>query len=372
MKYNMVKVKNDLTGKVFGKLTVMYQVEDYICPRTGKHCAKWHCICSCNEHNEIDVMATSLTGGNTRSCGCIKKFKDEEYSFTLEEKSYIYGLLLADGTFNISNQKIYSGSVVLEMQNTDEDIINKLMQLIPHSTKSYRNRNTNFKSNYNSVIFRNSRSSFIRMLVDFGMPIKNKSINAQPPIVEYDKNAFWRGVIDGDGSLGIRKNSSETYGPHLSLTTKSDTLKAAFCEYMSDITGKTYSPKRNKRDNIYNIGVGGYFACKILKEIYANSSIYLERKYQNYLQCLSWWDQNQIPKRNVSGVIGVYYVSKSNKWHASICINKIAYNLGDFDNKQDAIVARLQAEFEYYGKFAKQQHLFEKYGIDIKNKGVET
>ena len=32
----MVKVRNDLTGKTFGKLTVIEQVEDYIYPN-GKH-----------------------------------------------------------------------------------------------------------------------------------------------------------------------------------------------------------------------------------------------------------------------------------------------------------------------------------------------
>ena len=38
-----------------------------------------------------------------------------------------------------------------------------------------------------------------------GFPIENKTINARPPICKYDINAFWRGVIDGDGSLGIRQ-----------------------------------------------------------------------------------------------------------------------------------------------------------------------
>ena len=32
----MVKVKKDLTGMVFGRLTVLEQVEDYICPQ-GVH-----------------------------------------------------------------------------------------------------------------------------------------------------------------------------------------------------------------------------------------------------------------------------------------------------------------------------------------------
>lgn len=35
-----------------------------------------------------------------------------------------------------------------------------------------------------------------------------------------------------------------------------------------------------------------------------------------------------------------------------------------FDNKEDAIRARLQAEKEYFGEFAPQRHLFEEHGIN--------
>ena len=36
----MVKVKKDLTGQKFGRLTVIRQVEDYVNPNTGKRSAK--------------------------------------------------------------------------------------------------------------------------------------------------------------------------------------------------------------------------------------------------------------------------------------------------------------------------------------------
>lgn len=38
-------------------------------------------------------------------------------------------------------------------------------------------------------------------------------------------------------------------------------------------------------------------------------------------------------------------------------------HLGTFEIKEDAIVARLLAEKKYYGEFAPQKDLFEKYGI---------
>lgn len=221
------------------------------------------------------------------------QFKD----LTLEEKSYIYGLLITDGTMHIQNSETYTGQVQLEVSKRDEDIIDKLNSIISYSTKRERIRNTNFKENYCSIIFATSRQSFIKDLIDFGFPIENKTINARPPSFEYDKSAFWRGVLDGDGSLGIEHSSKDTLRAYLSLTTKSEQLKDEFCKYLNSITGKMYDPKRNKRDNIYNIGCVGYTACKVLKEIYRNCTIYLDRKYNKFLECLQWEVNQQLTER---------------------------------------------------------------------------
>ena len=66
----MVKVKEDLTGKVFGSLTVIKQVEDYINPQ-GKPYAKWLCKCNCGIEKEI--IGATLLSGHTKSCGCLRR-----------------------------------------------------------------------------------------------------------------------------------------------------------------------------------------------------------------------------------------------------------------------------------------------------------
>lgn len=55
--------KIDLTGKVFGKLTVL---ED--AGRTRDKKLLWKCICACG--NAVIVRAVCLSGGQTKSCGC--------------------------------------------------------------------------------------------------------------------------------------------------------------------------------------------------------------------------------------------------------------------------------------------------------------
>lgn len=62
---------------------------------------------------------------------------------------------------------------------------------------------------------------------------------------------------------------------------------------------------------------------------------------------------SKLSPRNKSGHKGVYWVTAKgiNKWLASICINGKLKHLGYFDEKEDAIKTRKEAELKYYGKF---------------------
>ena len=70
-----------------------------------------------------------------------------------------------------------------------------------------------------------------------------------------------------------------------------------------------------------------------------------------------------LKSNNTSGFIGVGLFKKSQKWYARINVDKVRIFLGQYSSKEDAIIARLKAEKQYYGEFAPQKHLFEKYGI---------
>jgi hypothetical protein len=74
----------------------------------------------------------------------------------------------------------------------------------------------------------------------------------------------------------------------------------------------------------------------------------------------------KISTRNTSGVTGVSFCPEINKWQARLKNKGIYYNFGYYENIKDAIIARLKAEFEYFGKFAPQKHLFEIYNIGEK------
>ena len=59
----------DLTGRIFGRLTVLRKSLETT--KNGK--SKWVCQCSCPEKTVIEVIVDHLTTGHTQSCGCLHR-----------------------------------------------------------------------------------------------------------------------------------------------------------------------------------------------------------------------------------------------------------------------------------------------------------
>jgi len=57
----------DLTGRTFGRLKVVKRL-----PSVG-WVTMWRCKCSCGNAKPVDVRAGNLTSGNTQSCGCLNR-----------------------------------------------------------------------------------------------------------------------------------------------------------------------------------------------------------------------------------------------------------------------------------------------------------
>lgn len=60
----------DLTGMVFGELTVIKRAPDYILP-CGKPQTMWECKCSCGK--SFITRALQLKNGDSQSCGHLQK-----------------------------------------------------------------------------------------------------------------------------------------------------------------------------------------------------------------------------------------------------------------------------------------------------------
>ena len=88
----MSKLK-DLTGKKFGRLTVLERVENCISSKE-KNITKWKCKCDCDNEKIIIVSSSNLTSGNTKSCGCLRKeeFSKRKKKYNTYDLSGEYGI----------------------------------------------------------------------------------------------------------------------------------------------------------------------------------------------------------------------------------------------------------------------------------------
>jgi len=63
---NSDKRVKDIVGQTFGRLTVIS-----LLPKIEGKGRKWLCLCSCGNYTKVETC--SLSGGKTRSCGCLSK-----------------------------------------------------------------------------------------------------------------------------------------------------------------------------------------------------------------------------------------------------------------------------------------------------------
>lgn len=73
-------------------------------------------------------------------------------------------------------------------------------------------------------------------------------------------------------------------------------------------------------------------------------------------------DRNKgLRTNNKSGIVGVSYDKSRDKWLASLTYDYKTIHLGRYNEKKEAIKARLIAELEYFKDYAPQQHLCKSY-----------
>lgn len=91
----MRKLVNDLTGKKFGRLTVIGVADD------GKRKTSYICQCDCG--NATKVRADALIAGTTKSCGCLKRESDRKNVSKVPSN-----LIMKDRGFKVGGTRLYS------------------------------------------------------------------------------------------------------------------------------------------------------------------------------------------------------------------------------------------------------------------------
>lgn len=147
-----------------------------------------------------------------------------------------------------------------------------------------RIRDTNFKKNYENNSLRVFPKEFRNELLKLGFSSGKKFLNVFPPKCSFSERDYIRGLIDGDGSVGISKRGF----PFISISVKSEALKNYLCNLIEKITGERKRLSRNNRDNTYNIMVNREKAQQFIRYLYYPNCLVLKRKLKRAQEALKW------------------------------------------------------------------------------------
>ncbi len=208
-----------------------------------------------------------------------------------DDHAYFLGLLATDGTIRESDRN--RGRISFELAERDAQLLAMLAKRIPyHATFQQRLRATNFRAEYRSTVLSFHDRRFREELAVLGYAAGPKALTAAPPIGPFDSTGFWRGVVDGDGSLGITSLGK----PFVSLVTASEALRTGFVDLIRTLVEVAPNPMRNTRDGVFNITAWNEDAQEIVRALYLPGVIAIERKRVATGAILAWSRPDNWPR----------------------------------------------------------------------------
>ena len=241
----MKKPVEDLTGKIFTRLKVIKQAEDYITPQ-GTHQVKWLCECECG--NKLEVLESNLKGKKSRSCGCLRKEVGKRNIYYVNPYANLPNIYDLSGEYGIGYDRDKKNYFLFD------------------------------KEDYDKI-----------------------------------KDYYWSMKEDGLYSYWYSYSNGQTLRLHRFIMNCTDSKKN-----VDHINHKVYD---NRKENLR--------VCE---------------HYQNIINCKTY-------SNNTSGCKGVHWDKSRNKWVARITVNKKNYQLGRFENFEDAVKVRKEAEKKYHKEF---------------------
>lgn len=301
----MVKVKEDLTGKIFGRLTVICQTDDYVSPK-GQHQAQWLCRCECG--NYVDVVSQSLRNRSNASCGCYHKERCRSTKQDLTGKQFGRLTVLKFDSYKESDNSWAVPMWLCKCSCGKEAVIRG---------KDLKSGNTTscgcYQKEYATIHYK--KYNPYEIIDDY---VIMYTLKGEPFYIDLDdldkvKDICW--MKDKKGYIVGTKD-----GKHIKLH-----------RLITDCPDDMVVDHKNGSESLHD-----------------------NRKSNLRLATFS---QNEMNKKiginNQSGVVGVYLDKASNKWTAQIGFNNKTLYLGRFDDFNDAVIARKQAEERYFGDFSR-------------------
>lgn len=235
-------------------------------------CKKYKQGISCPKiAREFNVSAVAIQGLLKRrnislrsQCEAQRKlfFNENAFNVITEESAYWIGFLMADG--NVSYKHGNSPEISLVLQARDKEHLIKFRSFLKaeHALINIHK--------CNSVRFSIKSKTLTADLKMYNV-VPRKSFTARATGELILNRHFWRGVIDGDGSIGVYKS-----GIMLRLYGSFELLNQ-FLVFIKPYTPDCKVTVR-KHKNIYIVNLCGKYAKDMINVLYSNCTIALSRK----------------------------------------------------------------------------------------------
>jgi len=303
------KVVEDLTGQKFGRLLVLEKDEEKMKQRKleGKNnVTYWNCKCDCD--NKISISTGALKSGHTRSCGCLRKdvLSSKSEDLTNCKFGRLTVIKKVNKPYNRKNTQSY-WLCKCDCGNEERKIIIGSGELKNGNTQScgclQQEMTSKANKKYNTYEFTNA----------YGIGYTSKGENYYFDLEDYDKikNYYWY------------KNSQEYIVTNNIDQNKTIRMHRLVMNCPDDMEIDHIFQNRN--DN--------------RKEF-----LRLATRSQNEMNI-------NLRSHNTSGVTGVNWSNKREKWQSQIGINRKIIFLGYFDDFDEAVQIRKEAEIKYHKEY---------------------
>ncbi len=211
-------------------------------------------------------------------------FDDAEHD---NEAAYWVGMLMADGC--IRERPRGGPSICLSLVETDGAHVALFRDFLGSSCSLVHDYHRGYEGSQPKLKFTVHSEHMAAELADHGV-VPDKTARAAVTGLEMNRD-FWRGCIDGDGSLGIQSNTTGRI-PVVALC-GTRLLMNQFATFIR-LHAPGCKAKPGPSKGIWQMRVSGKYGVKVIRALYGDCKIALARKLASAQQCLAWE-----PKRKV-------------------------------------------------------------------------
>lgn len=230
---------------------------------------------------EVELGLTRKTIRN------LLKTKDLKYRSKSEQKFLDYGTELDETCFDIlTPEALYwigilhaDGHIEKEEYTICLTLDNKDLEHLESFKKFLKSNRKITPDHGNCSRVRVNSKKIWERLKELGFT-HDKSYTAKPHELLKTSRDFWRGEVDGDGGV---------YNYNCGQMTLCGTLETIFdfiifCSKEAQIKDKY--PSKSTGESLYQVHYYGEDARKVLHLLYQDATVYLDRKYENYLEII--------------------------------------------------------------------------------------